>query len=298
MAHKILWIDDVPDQVKEPAEQLRDAGYEVVLVDTITEGAELIATSPDRFLAVIVDLLMPGESFWVQSPKGREILETQHGLNVGMVFGRWLLRHWPELKVIGVSIKLDRHDQQVECFKKTGAGYFDKYSLYNSPNDLLLRLSSLAAAATPPGLPLQTVIIHGRDQGAIAELSKFLQTRLHLPAPRIFQQQPEQGQLDHEWPPTAVETRPLIFVLLTRADLGSPPAAGAEGPVTTLLPLIFAAGFWASQCRPNNGRVVVLHQNLAEQLPAKLPGVELIDISPGLDAAFDQLNEAIAPSLR
>jgi CheY-like chemotaxis protein len=296
MAPKILWIDDIPDQVEELAEQIRDAGYEVTLVDSITEGAALIADTPNQYLAVIVDLLMPGESFLVPGSKGPEMLETKYGLNTGIVFGRWLIRHWPDLKVIGVSVKEDRDDQQIEWFKKSGAGYFDKYSLYTSSRALLLLLNRLAAEAKPSRPTLQTFIVHGRAETAKNDLSKLLQTRLRLPEPTILHEQPGHGMPSPESSPKTADVCRLVFALFTRADFPPAPSAWPEEQTKQLLQIFFETGFWASQCQETKGRLIILHEGLTA-IPTELPGVVLIDISSGLEAAYEEINRTVAPYL-
>lgn len=160
MPRKILWIDDTPAQVQELTEKLRDEGYTVDLVSSASEGASLLTETPGQFLAVIVDLLMDNENFTVPSNHGPELLDTVYGLQAGLVFGRWIKRHWPEMNVIGVSVKTDMHDEQIKWFKDSADGYFDKYSLYTSIRPLLLLLKILVEEKAPP-ITLKTFVVHG-----------------------------------------------------------------------------------------------------------------------------------------
>lgn len=295
MPGKILWIDDTPEQVRDLAEALRDEGYTVNLTSSASEGASLLAASPHDPLAVIVDLLMDTESFTVPGPHGPQPIDTLHGLHAGLVFGRWAKRQWPFLNIIGVSVKADLHDEQVRWFRETGAGYFDKYSLFSSIRPLLLLLNRLTTARKPPPR-LRTSIIHGRDTDTLEKLRTYLKTNLRIPElitvreestplPELFAEKPGEPEVFN-----------LIFAILATTD----PQAGEErdddARRRSRENILFETGFAAGQCAGGRGKVIILHTGDAG-LPADAPGASFINISAGLEAVDEQLRREIVPYL-
>lgn len=290
MPGKILWVDDTPEQVEELAESLRDQGFEVHLVPTPSEAASLLAASPRRFLAVIVDLLMSGDTIMVPAPQGVELLETSHGLKAGITFGRWITRRWPDLNLIGVSTKADPHDPQVRWFKENTAGYFDKYTLFTSIRPLLLLLGRLVRESPAPET-LKTFVIHGRDTTAKNEFIRFLETVLRIPDPIVLHEQPALGRSLLEELPASRDVFKLVFVLLAAKDFDPGPPDPA---------IFLEAGFFAAHCHPDRGKVLVLHRG-AVKLQEPWPGLVCIDISQGLDRALDKIRsetDAFMPLLR
>jgi hypothetical protein len=267
---KIIWIDDIPEQVNNLAE------------------------APSSYLAVIVDLLMDTENFIAPGQDGPELIDTFHGLLAGMVFGRWAKRNWPFLNMVGVSVKADLHDEQVRWFKETGDGYFDKYSLYTSITPLLLLLKRLAAGKkTYTGL--KTYIVHGRDTSTLEKLRRYLRTSLRIPNQIIIQDDPAVlVDLLAEGPEEAGIFK-LIFVILTSA---SPPAAEEESAdkLHSWENILFKTGFLCGRSVGGAGKVMVLHAGDL-RLPEEISGASLIDISAGLETADEQIRREVLPYL-
>lgn len=292
MPGKILWIDDTPGQVQELAETLRDEGYAVELVSSASEGASLLAEAPGQFLAVIVDLLMDIENFTVHGDHGPELLDTMHGLHAGLVFGRWVKRHWPDMNVIGISVKADMHDEQIKWFKEAADGYFDKYSLYTSIRPLLLRLKILVEEKGHP-LILKTFVIHGQDEDSRDKLVKYLRTNLRIPDPIVFRDQ--SLSLPELLEEPAGETRDfkLVFGILTTTDTHAEPSSDNKAKRHSRENVIFELGCLYGKSLESRGKVILLHSGEIE-LSTDIPGLTYIDISAGIEASDQLIRREVA----
>jgi len=288
MAKKVLWIDDAPEQVADIAEALRDAGLPVELVASASEGAFLLADEPEQFVAVIADLLMTGESITVPGERGPELLDTFHGLEAGVAFGRWVKRRFPGINVIGVSVKADSNDEQVQWFNNIGDGYFDKYSLFRSSRPLIDLLSSLAGAEAP-ARSLKTYVLQGGDSKTADELLRYLQKMLRIPEPILIRD--ASTLLETVTDDTAAFT--LAFVLLSAA-----PSASESAPESMLQKrawqnALFGAGFFYAKCQGEKGKLLFLSKNNGLELAADIPNAAAIDISKGVEAADGRIRQEV-----
>jgi len=296
MLKKILWIDDTPHQVREIVDFLRDEGYEVVLTASASEGASSLAGAPDQYLAVVVDLLMSGGTIMVPGAQGPELLDTMRGLQAGKVFGRWAKKNWPDLNIIGVSIKADLRDPQVDWFRKTCEGYFDKYTLFISPRPLLLLLNSLAKTIRPT-TSLNTYLLAGQPDPLKNNLLHYLKTRHRLPAPLLIEEHPLREKSLLEKLLGASDAFKLIFVLLTESDLpGEETAYWQKQIQMKTAMLFFDAGLLAAACQDNRGKIIFLHRG-GWDLPASMPNSVLFDISNGIEAADEKISREISAYL-
>lgn len=293
MAKKVLWIDDSPDQVADIAESIRDEGFPVELVASASEGAFLLADRPEQYFAVIVDLLMTGESITVPGERGPELLDTFHGLNAGMVFGRWVRRRFPALNVIGVSVKSDTQDEQVKWFNTVGDGYFDKYSLFTSPRPLTNLLTLLAGPESPIKM-LKTFVIHGHEDGTKDELLRYLKKMLRIPEPIVIRANSAEEKTLFE----TIEDDPAVFTLAFALlpSLAAAPSSDATHKNRSRQHIIFATGFLSAKCLQNRGKVIMLHKKDAE-LPEGIPHVVYVDISKGIEAVDEQIRQEVAEYL-
>ncbi|MDH5298519.1 MAG: response regulator [Desulfobulbaceae bacterium] len=280
---KILWIDDTPSHVAEAAEILRDEGYEVELLDSATAGAARIGAAAGDYLAVILDLLLSGETITVPGPDGPELLQTLHGQHGGITLGRWLKRRWPALNVIGVSIKSDPKDPQVRWFKDTAEGYVDKLSLYQSPRTLLLKLRSLSSETSATS-SLFTFVVGGDDETEKAELVRYLTTTLRIPAPTVLADLPDRGLAILRRGIDDRNDRRLVFVLL-------PPLLSPNRQS-----VFFETGCLYAGCTQGRGKTFLLHRG-DSALITGLPELIAINISAGLLAADTIIRREVAQYL-
>ncbi|MDH3393428.1 MAG: response regulator, partial [Desulfobulbaceae bacterium] len=250
---KILWIDSTPFHILEAAEILRDEGFIVETADSASLGAAAIAKDAESYLAVIIDLLLPGETITVPGANGPELLETLHGQHGGITLVRWLKRRWPELNIIGVSIKSDTRDPQVRWFKDTAEGYLDKLSLYQSPRTLLLRINRLLPkepSKAQPAPSLSTYLVHGSNETDREELLRYLTKTLRIPSPIVLHDQPDHGISAIHSAVTDNIDRKLVFVLM--------PADAAERQA-----ILFEAGCLYGTCIGKRGKTILLHHGEA-----------------------------------
>ena len=279
---KILWIDSTPLHISEAAEILRDEGFLVETVDSASLGAATIAEAANDYLAVIIDLLLPGEAITVPGADGPELLETIHGQHGGITLGRWLRRRWPGLNILGVSLRSDPKDPQVRWFKETAEGYLDKLSLYQSPRTLLLRINRLLPKENPvsPSTPsLSTYLIHGSNKAAKDELLRYLTSTLRIPSPIVLHDLPDHGISTIHRAVTDNDDRKLVFVLL--------PADATERQT-----VLFEAGCLYGACIGMRGKTILLHHGEAG-IATKLPDMVAVDISGGIMTADNAIRAVV-----
>ncbi len=287
MAKKVLWIDDSPEQVADIAEAVRDAGFPVELVASASEGAFLLADEPEQFVAVIADLLMSGESITVPGERGPELLDTFHGLEAGLAFGRWVKRRFPGINVIGVSVKADSNDEQVQWFNNIGEGYFDKYSLYRSSRPLVDLLASLTGAQGP-ARTLKTYVIQSEDNKTTDEVLRYLQKMLRIPEPIIIRDASSLLETVTDDPATFT----LTFVLLSAAPSASESAPEITQQKRARQNALFGAGFFYAKCQGEKGKLIFLYKNSLER-PFDIQNAAFIDISKGVEAADGRIRQEV-----
>ena len=287
-SNKILWIDSTPSHIEEAAEILRDEGFQVETVATAGAGAAAIADAPNGYLAIIIDLLLPAEAIAVPNTTGPEMLDPLPGQHGGITLGRWLKRRWPNLNILGVSVKTDRRDPQVRWFKETAEGYLDKLTLYQTPRALLARIRNLLPGEVRPVKPsLSTYLIHGSNDAAKEEFLRYLTGTLRIPSPIVLHDQPDQGIATLIGAVTDHDDRKLVFVLL--------PADATERQA-----VLFEAGCLYGACVGKRGKTILLHQGEAG-IASKLPDLAAVDISGGImkaDATIRAMVNDYLPLLR
>ena len=82
MAKKILWLDDDPTQVKPFLEKLKEEGYWVKVVSTLTETESLL--NRDRYDLFILDVMISTES--LDEEKRFQPDKTEYGRKLGSYF--------------------------------------------------------------------------------------------------------------------------------------------------------------------------------------------------------------------
>ena len=278
---KILWIDNTPHHISETAEILRDEGFIVETATSASMGAAAIAEKAGDYLAIIIDLLLPGETITVPGEHGPELLETLHGQHGGVTLGRWLKRRWPELNIIGVSIRSDPKDPQVRWFKETAEGYLDKLSLYQSPRTLLHRIKGLLPTKkkTPPPT-LATYVINGNDEKDKVELLRYLTGALRIQSPITLRDQPDHGiakirQAITDDPNNQI----LVFVLLPEE-------------LTDRQEILFETGCLYGACLAQRGKIILLHHGDAG-ITTTLPNLVAVNISEGIMAADSAIRSVV-----
>jgi len=281
---KILWIDNIPHHVAEAAEILRDEGHDVETVDSASSGAARLAGAPDEYLAVILDLMLPGETITVPGPNGPEPLEPLHGQHGGITLGRWIKRRWPTMNVLGVSLKTDPKDAQVRWFKETAEGYLDKLTLYQTPRALLGRIRSLSSEETTPPTLFTYVIHDAEDSDNIGELLNYLTTALRIPSPIVLHDQRDHGAAILQGAGAGETDRKLVFVLMP------PPESPSRQAI------LFEAGCLYAGCANKRGKTLLLHRN-DTFLAMGLPDLLAIDISNGILAADQLIRRQVSPFL-
>ena len=109
---KILWIDDDAYLLHPYILKLEDQGYEVITARTLSEARAAVETND--IAAVVMDVMLPPGEY----PNN---LSLKGGFESGLVLGRWIKSHYPEIPILGFSAIRD--ERAVEWFTRHGAGY-------------------------------------------------------------------------------------------------------------------------------------------------------------------------------
>ncbi len=140
----ILWVDDNLYEMTALAAPLYLEGYELVTATTLAEAKQIISSYPRLDLALI-DMHLPVGSDG--SPlDGKDVAYSRGGLDGGLVLGRFILDHRPDLPFIGLSVSRDREHR--EWFEKNGSGYITKPILPSELREVItphLRASHLVS---------------------------------------------------------------------------------------------------------------------------------------------------------
>jgi CheY-like chemotaxis protein len=102
----IVFVDDEKRRASTYAEELNDAGYEIVIITQTDEALEFIENNAERIELLVLDIMMPpGKSL-----KG---VDTQDGLRTGIYFSRVVERKLPNLPiVILTNVRAEDVDEQ------------------------------------------------------------------------------------------------------------------------------------------------------------------------------------------
>lgn len=282
---RVLWIDNDVQYVHVFAEALQDEGYEILTAETITDAKKTLK-STDVDL-VLVDIMIPVVS--AEEEEEYSPLDTEGGFQTGLLLGRWINKNYPQLPVVGVTVRLDSTIR--DRFMRFGTGFLRKSELID-PSALLQYVDKFLSGSAAPR-KLRMFIVHGHDDAAKYELKNFLQNSLNLGEPIILHERPSLGRTVIEKFEDEAAKVDVVFVLLTPDDTvvnsSTPDTVKRRARQNVILEL----GYFLAKLERKKGRVLLLYRGELE-LPSDISGLIYIDISNGIESASEFIRRELA----
>lgn len=280
MADIFIIDDDLATEVL--MDNLRYRGHDVVRIASTSEALEKINEVLSAHL-VILDIIMP----W---PSTIEKTQTRGDLTAGMEVYREIRRRNSETPVLVYSATQDVGI--IDTLEEDPCTTFIPKWSTPSMKDLVSRIHDCLGIDRSAPAKFVPFIVHGHDDVAKLSLKNYLQNTLKLPEPIILHEQPNQGRTLIEKFEGYAQRSFIVFVLLTRDDLGAKADDTDELKRRARQNVIFEMGYFLGMLGRKSGRVILLHDGPME-LPSDLSGVIYIDIKNGIEAAGELIRREI-----
>ena len=280
----ILWVDDDQYFLSSYRILFYENGYDVKTAMNASEAVEILDKISEQIDLVILDLrLPPGDSF--EEMFSTEI--TQAGFNTGIVLGSYIVRKYPHLPLLGLSIS--GKSEIVEWFKSRGFNYLRKPA---RPRELISQAEAALRKIKGPQRKPKIFIVHGHDDSIKLELKNFLQNRLNLGEPIILHEQPNFGRTIIEKFEDEASEADIVFVLMTPDDLIADSICPNTDKRRARQNVIFELGYFYGILRRNSGKIILCHKGQIE-LPSDITGIIYIDVSDGIEAAGEEIRKEL-----
>ena len=273
---RVLVVDDDYTSAHSLASHLNASGMEVALAHTSLEAEELLRHAKTPFDIALLDVMLP--------PTAESIGLHVEGLNLA----ERLRRASPTTHLVAISAYMP--PDRIEAL----SGAFDEcLSRSVSVQDIVELIRQLTGSRNIKRSP-KIFIVHGHDESAKLSLKNYLQNTLGIGEPIILHEQPSHGRTILDKFEQSAREADLAFVLLTPDDVGAtasdPNATKRRARQNVILELGFFLG------RLPRGRTVLLHKGPIE-IPSDIAGMVYIDISLGIEAAWETIRREVAPWL-
>jgi len=283
---RVLLVDDNDFTSILLAEELRLAGFDVLIAKTLSEAIKIVESN--NIIAAILDLwFQVGESSKIDPMDKRAARE---GYRSGIVLANWIKREFPKTLLVGCSY--EDSEESVDWFRKNGDGFLSKNRY--EPCDVAGYISQVTGK-TPPTGP-KCFIVHGHDGEAKYQLMYYLQNTLGFQKPIILHEQPNLGRIILEKFEDEAKDVDIAFILLTPDDISSTSDTPKKEKRRARQNVIFEMGYFLAKFGRKRGRVILLHKEKIE-LPSDIAGLVYIDISDGIEAAGEEIRREVADFL-
>ncbi len=260
---RVLFVDNDALEMKSYVHSLRSNGFDVVFESTA--AAALHVFHPGKFDVVVTDILMPA----------KPTIGNQAGFRTGLVLAQKIRERAPRIPIVALTSSDDAEVK--DWFSQRRATFLSKR---NITHRYLPRMLKRILGREPP----QAFIVHGHDHETLDELKTYLAA---VPIKVIvLSELPNAGQTVIE----AIEQHgadiDLVFVLMT------PDEDLADG-CRARQNVIFEYGYFLGSIGRQTGRVILLYKRDVE-MPSDLAGLTYIDITDGIAAAKEKIDDAIS----
>jgi len=273
---RILFVDDELFASSFYVEELRFAGYEVVVASTVKSA--LAKASTRDFDVVILDvMLLPGSL-------GN--LETQGGFKTGIALAKRLRDKLPDARILALT---NSSDPEVERWftSDDSVAYANKVKVL--PSDLARLVENLIEGKKRP----RVFIVHGRNTRTLSGLKSFLRDEFAISDPVVLAEQPSKGRTLIEKFEQHAQNVDVVFVLATADDMGRLAKSSGAGEPRARQNVVFELGFFLGALKRTSGRVILLYEDGVE-LPSDISGVVYIDITRGISSAEAEIRRELA----
>jgi predicted nucleotide-binding protein len=259
------------------ADSLRNRGHEILRIKSAAEALKQTDALATLDL-VILDIIMP----W---PTARSRTDLAGNHNAGMEILRELRSQARALPILVYSATQDQ--SIVSALSDDSATEFVQKWGDLKLTEFIAKVNQMLGILEPSLKP-RPFIVHGHNENAKLDLKNYLQNTMHLPEPIILHEQPSLGRTIIEKFEDYADETALVFVLLTKDDLGASASDPDERKHRARQNVIFEMGYFLGLLGRKSGRVILLYERPLE-LPSDLMGVIYIDISSGVQAAGEAI---------
>lgn len=275
-----LLIEDDHFYATQLSELLADNGIHATTTGTV-EGA--LSLPLDGYNVIVVDVMLPNNP----ERSGISAEATRGGFFSGIALCRELRRRGTNTPIVllsgaSVGVTSDLTDwatsQHIPFVGKD-----------EGPNAVLRGIERLGVSGVK--IPPRAFIVHGHDDGVVAELKDFLQNTLRWQEPVVLREQPNRGKTIIEKFEELSGRVDCVFVLLTPDDPGIDLSTD-DSRRRARQNVIFELGFFYAQMGRKSGRVIALRKGSLE-LPSDIQGVVWIDIADGIRAAGEDIRKEV-----
>lgn len=284
LVEKILWVENDLMHIQGYANALRDQGSVLLTATNITDAIKTMEGNPD-ITTVILDMMLP-----ISSQEQKQFpLDLNGGAEeAGLTLGRWIRENYPEMKLFGCSVKIDK--KIVKWFENYGIGFALKQSFLS--DDDFVRFFRRKQMEEKQIKDIKSFIVHGHDEKEKLALKNYLQNTLGLPEPVILHERPSMGRTIIEKFEEVSADIDVVFVLLTPDDKSLTGLSDSPVNLRARQNVIFELGYFIAKMERKSGRVILLYKGELE-LPNDLAGLIYINIDSGIDAAGEQIRREL-----
>jgi len=275
---RLLLVEDDAFFAQLIKEYLADNGLETT---TVCTAHDALAISLDDCSGVVIDVMLPNEP----ALSGITAEEARGGCLSGVAVARRLRQVNKKLPIILMSSDITGGEAQ-RWARDNNVPFIFKYE---GRSRLLSALEAAGALERRQGP--RAFIVHGHDEGLLAELKDYIQNVLKWPPPVVLRDQPNAGKTiiekfeDHAGPID------WVFVLLTPDDASFAPHSNLDRR-RARQNVIFELGFFYGLTGRRYGRVVVLKKGCVE-LPSDIEGIAWIDIEHGIRVSGEDIRREV-----
>jgi CheY-like chemotaxis protein len=281
-AEKILWVENDPMHIEHYSNALRDHSYAVLIAVNITDAIQMIKKHTD-IKVVILDVMLP-----ISSQEQEQFsLGASGGSKAGIALGRWIRDNYPEIKLFGCSVSIDK--KIAKWFETYGIGFALQQSFLDESD--FVRYFQRRLMEEQQIKDLRAFIVHGHDEKEKYALKNYLQNTLGLPEPIILHENPSSGRTIIEKFEQLSEDIDVVFVLLTPDDQVFS-GTSSRIQLRARQNVIFELGYFLGKLQRKNGRVILLYKGDLE-LPTDLSGLIYINIDHGIESEGEQIRKEL-----
>jgi predicted nucleotide-binding protein len=270
----ILWVEDDVYYGQDVISELRDRNYNVQVANTIDEAIQYLNEDNNSLSFAVIDIMMKPGTFSTN-------MQTKGGWETGKELARWIKDNKIMINIIGISGH--QNPDVIKWFKKNTTGFIKK-PIHSDEIVRLINQAKTRAAYRD----IKTFIVHGQDEETKYKLKNFLQNNLKLPEPIILHEQPGYGRTIIEKFEDIADIIDIVFVLLTPDDIVKNGNESDDLKRRARQNVIFEMGYFMGKIERKQGRVILLYKKPLE-LPSDINGIQYIDISNGLDTAYEAI---------
>lgn len=285
----ILLVDDEPYLTPELVPSLQHNGINVITATNPRDALDKLRTHARELRAVILDVAMLRRA--THDPMFNEV-DTQGGWRTGIVIGRHILEHYPDIPIIGYSM----HDENRNWFEKHGEAFISKSGRRDDLDQAVSIISDIAfRRRTKP----RCFIVHGHDGDLLYELKDYISSALRFGEPIVLRDEPGGVLTLIEKFESNSKRADVVFVLLTPDEVAYlADDRHRERPSSRARPnVILELGYFLAKLQRTDGKIILLRKGAVE-LPSDIHGMLPIDVTRGIRSQDRAIRRELSRWLR